>query len=404
MTKGAYIGVNGKAAKIKKGYIGLNGVARKIGKGYIGVNQVARPFWSGGELVKYGSSEDGAISPLSEAREGLAGATVGNYALFAGGYGTALFSSKYYGTADAYNGSLVRSTPAVLSAARSDLAGASVGDYVVFAGGKDKDGALGVADAYNSSLTHTTLAALSVARYYLAGASAGGYALFAGGYSVYENKYPAYYAVADAYDGSLTRTTPTALSAARENLAGATVGGYALFAGGYEYHSSSWGTSLSYSTAVDAYDGSLVHSTPAALSLGRRELAGATVSGYALFAGGRYEDASEADAYSAVVDAYNGSLVRSTPAVLSTARSDLAGASVGDYIVFAGGRDKEGGLGVVDAYDGSLTRTTPEVLSAARSYLAGATVGGYALFAGGRLPKDGLRTPPSDCVDIYTIV
>ena len=45
-------------------------------------------------------------------------------------------------------------------------------------------------------------------------------------------------------DGELVRSTPTALSVARSTLAGASVGDYALFAGGY---------SGSYRDTVDAY-------------------------------------------------------------------------------------------------------------------------------------------------------
>ena len=43
---GFYIGVDGKARKIKGGYIGIDGKARKIKKGYIGVDGVARLCWS----------------------------------------------------------------------------------------------------------------------------------------------------------------------------------------------------------------------------------------------------------------------------------------------------------------------------------------------------------------------
>lgn len=43
---GVYIGVDGKARKVKGGYIGIDGVARKIKKGYIGVDGVARLCWS----------------------------------------------------------------------------------------------------------------------------------------------------------------------------------------------------------------------------------------------------------------------------------------------------------------------------------------------------------------------
>lgn len=42
---GFYIGVDGKARKVKGAYIGVDGVARKIKKGYIGVDGVARLCW-----------------------------------------------------------------------------------------------------------------------------------------------------------------------------------------------------------------------------------------------------------------------------------------------------------------------------------------------------------------------
>lgn len=48
---GFYIGVDGKARKVKGGYIGIDGKARKIKKGYIGVNGVARLCWSGFDPV-----------------------------------------------------------------------------------------------------------------------------------------------------------------------------------------------------------------------------------------------------------------------------------------------------------------------------------------------------------------
>ena len=51
MSKGAYIGVDGVARKVKKMYIGVDGVARKVKKGYIGVNGIARLFYSSGSGV-----------------------------------------------------------------------------------------------------------------------------------------------------------------------------------------------------------------------------------------------------------------------------------------------------------------------------------------------------------------
>ena len=84
MAKGGYIGTGGVARKLKSGYIGVANLARKIKKGYIGVAGVARPIWSSGpELIKYGSSEDGAVEVLGASGNGAA-TMVGDYALFGG--------------------------------------------------------------------------------------------------------------------------------------------------------------------------------------------------------------------------------------------------------------------------------------------------------------------------------
>ena len=190
----------------------------------------------------------------------------------------------------------------------------------------------------------------------------------------------------DPPDEEFIHSTPTTLSVARQSLTGASVGNYALFAGG---HNSS--------SIVDAYDTSLTRSTPTALSVGRYSPAGASVGNYALFAGGYSSYPPNRD----TVDAYDTSLTRSIPTVLSVARRDLAGASVGNYVLFAGGYVSSSQYkDTVDAYDISLTRSTPAALSVARNSLAGASVGNYALFAGGR--SDSLDGNISDVVDAYT--
>jgi tRNA G37 N-methylase TrmD len=103
--------------------------------------------------------------------------------------------------------------------------------------------------------------------------------LFGGGYT------GSYSNTVDAYDNSLTRSTPTALSVDRYYLAATTVGNYALFGGGY-----------SASNVVDAYDTMLTRSTPTALSVGRFGLSATTVGDYALFGGG-YSASNVVDAY-----------------------------------------------------------------------------------------------------------
>jgi hypothetical protein len=187
----------------------------------------------------------------------------------------------------------------------------------------------------NISLIHSNPIPLSVVRRYFAGATIGNYALFAGGYNYEGIAY--YYSIVDAYDTSLIRSTPTQLSVVRSSLAGATIGNYALFAGGY--------TGSVRTNVVDAYDTSLTRSTPTPLSQARNSLAGASVGNYTLFAGG-FTGSARSD----VVDAYDTSLTRSTPTPLSQARENLAGASVGNYVLFAGGYTGSYS-NVVDAYE-----------------------------------------------------
>ena len=274
---------------------------------------------------------------LSKARSSLAATTIGNYALFGGGTNS--------NVVDAYDTSLTRSTPTALSQARDSLAATTVGNYALFGGGYRSN----VVDAYDQNLTRSTPTELSQARTGLAAttiAPAGGsspqsgYALFGGG--LFGDTYSA---TVDAYDQNLTRSTPTVLSQARRFLAATTVApaggsipqsGYALFGGGYD--------GSSYLNVVDAYDSDLTRSTPTALSQARDSLAAKTVGNYALFGGGYV------DGYSAVVDAYNTSLTRSTPTELSQARVGLAATSVGNYALFGGGSNGSY-LDVVDAYD-----------------------------------------------------
>lgn len=84
----------------------------------------------------------GAITPLSVARRSPAATTVGNYALFGGGY-----ASAYSTVVDAYDESLTRSTPTALSIARAYLAATTVGSCALFGGG-NTGSVSAVVDAY----------------------------------------------------------------------------------------------------------------------------------------------------------------------------------------------------------------------------------------------------------------
>ena len=377
------------AREVKKGYIGVSGVARKIKKGYIGVSGVARPFWTGGELAYYGTA-----TALRTAKTYLAATTVGNYALFGGGYG--LDASAGYVThisqVDAYNTSLTRSTPTDLTA-MSNHAATTVGNYALFGGGTRSNGVSNLVYAYNTSLTRSTPTALSSKRAVPAATTVGNYALFGGGGT---SRNEGASLTVDAYNGSLTRSAPTQFVNyyGLSRASATTVGNYALFGAG---------RSVKYPAKVYAYNESLTQSTATALSVDRYDAAATTVGDYALFGGG-YQDSSST--LTAAVDAYNKSLTRSTPTALSAARYGPSATSVGGFAVFGGGMIHNGSAfvksNVVDVYDASLTRTIGTPLSTAREFLVATTVGNYALFGGGGNPNAGSNGGLHNVVDVYT--
>ena len=213
------------------------------------------------------------LSSLSQARRGLAATTVGNYALFGGGY-----NGSYLSTVDAYNTSLTRSTPTSLGTSRYALAATRIGSYALFAGGGRNNVEFAVVDAYNTGLTRSTPTVLSMSRAFLAATRVNGdYALFGGGKDIQGSQYNR--ANVDAYDSNLTRTNPSYLSVARYNLAATEVGSYALFGGGSI-------SSSSDSSTVDAYNKNLTRSTELDFTYSKQQLAATTVGNYALFGGG----------------------------------------------------------------------------------------------------------------------
>ena len=373
MAKAVYVGVGSKAHKMKKAYIGIGGKARKVKKMYIGVGGKARLCYSA-ELEKVGMA-----TALSTTRYDMRAATVGKYALFAGGYiSKSSFGYSVSSSVDAYNTSLTKSTPTELSCKRCGHAAASVGGYALFAGGASSYNLLGfyenlvsAVDAYDASLTRSA-AHIIGATVAIGGAAVGNYALFAGG-TVYSqvNKDNVTSDVL-AYDPSLTFTTAPLLSVARANVKGASAGNYALFAGG---------RAGSFCTTVDAYNASLTRTTATALSSTKNNSAAATVGNHAIFVGN-----------TASADIYDASLTKTSAAILSTARTGLAATTVGDYAIFSGG-------GVADFCDASLTRSS--IGTSMTGYdMGAATIGDYALFAGGRSDEKSVTT--YDSVEVYT--
>ena len=386
MAKAVYVGVDSKARKMKKAYIGIGGKARKVKKMYIGDSSGKARLCYSAELEKVGMAEKLGIGGYD-----LGAAGTARHALFAGRQTSYKEASSYV---DAYDVSLTHTAPTSLSVARGVLGAATVGGRALFAGG-GYDGAYGssvsmmayyrgnaTVDAYDDSLTRTTAANLSEARIGLSGASVGKYALFGGGYTG-KNGYIGngvgaellrytYKSAVDAYDESLTRTTATELSKARD-CTGTVVGSYALFAGG------------TGSNVVDAYNASLTRTTVSSLSTSGVVYGATTIGRYALIGidGG-------------TMNVYDTSLTRTTAASLSASRTFYSSANIGDYALFAGGYRSSDYYSTVDAYDSSLVRTTATSLNTARCELAAATVGDYAIFAGGESGSN------SAVVDVYT--
>ena len=387
MAKAVYVGVGSKARKMKKAYIGIGGTARKVKKMYIGDSSGKARLCYSAELEYVGTA-----TALSEARNSLSAASVGNYAIFAGGKTSYNTGSSYV---DAYDSSLVRTSVTSLNSSRGNLGSATVGSHALFAGGgiyyslgaHMRPGTsyyygYSTVEAYDTSLTKTTATSLSMARMSPSGVSIGKYALLGGGYTgvngasiPWGQGVPYYYKnVVDAYNESLTRTTATALSVAR-NCTGVTIGSYALFAGGTK------------SDAVDAYDTSLTRTTVSSLSASGVVYGATTIGRYALIGidGG-------------TMNVYDTSLTRTTAASLSASRTFYSSANIGDYALFAGGYSSSDYYSTVDAYDSSLVRTTATSLNTARCELAAATVGDYAIFAGGERDSNSNFA----VVDVYT--
>lgn len=140
------------------------------------------------------------------------------------------------------------------------------------------------------------------------------------------------------------------------------------------------------------------YATATPLSVARSYLSAASVGDYVLFAGGN--NSTESDA----VDTYTSSLSKGIASTLSIARTNLASNSISDYAIFAGGcsQDTMDVYDVVNAYNSMLTASAPTALSQKRFYLSSAKVGDYILFAGGgsRQVSGGIQSP-SSVVDAY---
>jgi hypothetical protein len=298
---------------------------------------------------------------------------IGNHALFGGGSTSNGVTSSMISCDE----SLITSTLTSLSKARQYVSATSVGDYAVFAGGNERVSNIGdnvsydTVDAYNNSLSRSTPTVLSEARDELAAASVGNYALFAGG-KYRSSKFTYYSNIVDAYNKSLSRST-TALSQNMYGNISATIGNYALFG-------------ANSGTVLDAFNESLTRS--AAPKLSNNSYSAASNSKYAIF-------------ITSVADAYDSSLVKSTANGYGYRNS----VSNDYYAIFSCIYDSSASSsdqykGNTRTYDTSLTIFTPDPKPVPVKNAGTANIGQYAIFGGG---QNNYYVPIRGEVDIYEI-
>ena len=80
------------------------------------------------------------------------------------------------------------------------------------------------------------------------------------------------------------------------------------------------GTNSSLRNNVYAYDINLARTTRTALTEAKREVSGGSVGSYGIFAGGTTSLSGSSGVYTDTVDCYNASLTKSTGTALSVAR------------------------------------------------------------------------------------
>ncbi len=390
------------ARRVTSMYVGIDNIARKVKKAYVGIGGLAMPFWSfAGKLTKLTSvSYQG-----SDARYQLAGTTVGNCAMFGGGY--SWNSPMYTDYVACFSPTLTRTTTS-LSVGRYGLGATTVGNYAVFAGGYTGYGNRNnkAVDAFDASGTRSAVADLTQTDTSWQGTTIGNYATFIrllpGGSSC----------TLEAYDASLVKTT--GLSALPWNIYGGISGtninkNLAIFGAVRDYY---YHNEMHYFT----YDSSLTFLEVSGPGLGYFDCGTASIGGHAVFLGGKYRDYTDNgywdeetgeyvegdeeidyDSETDEVIAVDSSITFKSLTSATQARYGAKGITIdGQYALFGGGgycswSDYDGyysdvSQDTLDVYNSQLTKVVDDSLPRflyARQDHAVTTVGDYTIFSGG---------------------
>lgn len=345
MAKGAYIGVNNVARKIKKGYIGVDNTARKIKKGYIGVGGAARLFYSLGP-------------PMITSR--LNGTKYCDNVILAS------INDKYLLVQDYDNGSqrvYDKSLTVVYSGNRSyNFYGAnSVGSYGVLIPKTTSEPIY----VYTDSLTLTYVDFGTTTGYSLSPGN-----IKVGDYIVFNSR---------AINSSLTLFSDLPVSVENGDTTekylrvGAQVGNWGCFSNG-------WGkigtinTSLTTGTVITESSNSLYNKCTAWASAG---------NSYAIAVNGDDDDESGYP-YNKKVWAVDASLTLREGLTSTDARYGLGSFTLGDYACFSGGGGSSTtGKTKVDVFDTSLVLTMNNYRTVDSYNVAGGSFGDMGVFYGG---------------------
>ena len=370
-----------------------------------------------------------STATLSAPRASIASASVGQKAIFAGGFSAGVASN----VVDIYDATSGVWTTAALSTARGGIGATTVGHKVYFAGGyvnSDQTGAVDTVDVYDDltgAWSTLALPSVSQGRASIVGLTAGHMALFSrdsqvdlldtqtGIWTTAPGiSYPIMTGAAIGtkaafltqgylllvYDADTGVWTVTSWGLAsndlpREGNAAAFAGNVFIGSGG-ERGCVFGGWQSDALTVFDDFDNG--NATTGWLPSSRAYHAAASTSNKAFFAGGRTVGCASS-VWLASVDVYDSATGAWTTNSLSTPRGRLAATTVGSLSLFAGGENDQGPSDVVDIYDESIGATycSPAVINSTGQSAAitaegfpGSVAQGYVLLRASSLPPSAL--------------
>lgn len=270
---------------------------------------------------------------------------------------------------------------------------ASTQDYFIMAGGQTTEGGAPqstAAEVYDLDFVRKTAGAIS-ARRNVSGGSIGGYALFLGGYTRSSSSYSACSNVVEAYNNNLTKSTITSLTSQQHSPCVAFNDHHLMVFGAAQYDTSA--------KTVDSYNVNLVKTQCTDLASKRKSLAYTRCGNYLMAAGGSTSSNSVGGEVT-TVEAYSNDLVKTTCSGIDAGVHNPSGGWVNGYAMIVGGStSSESGacINTMNVYDENLTKRTSMKFPVAANEITRTTIanGKYAIFGSGRMGSGGSYTYPS---------